>query len=208
MFASFSRPFAVLTRTRSPSTSIQTGETCGEPSSISSARKAKFVPVSSSRARSDSPAITEFVHEPCIGPIFGRDHVRREGAHQSRDGNPRRARGGRLDRLDREPCRARQAAPERRRDRDGRPDARGDARNAQHARADRPAGDDVRQQLRHPLALLPLALVLPHRAVRAQPRRPRPTPRRTAASPSSTTRTRSPSGCRRPATTPRSSAST
>ncbi len=56
---------------------------------------------------------------------------------------------------------------------DGRPAARSDARAAEDPGAARRAGDDLRQQLRRLLALLPLAIDVPHRAVRPQPRRAR-----------------------------------
>ena len=61
--------------------------------------------------------------------------------------------------------------PQRPRPHDRRPDGRVDARHAEREDADRRPGRHVRQQLRLVLALLPVALDLPHRPVRAQPRR-------------------------------------
>ena len=43
-FLSFTRPTAVFTSIVSPSRSTHTGETCGEPSGMRVARKAKFLP--------------------------------------------------------------------------------------------------------------------------------------------------------------------
>jgi hypothetical protein len=134
--------------------------------------------------------------------------VRREGAHQSRDGNPRRARvAGSIVSIESQAARAKP-----------RPNVvviETDDQTLEEMRVMRNTlaligrqGTTFRQQLRHPLALLPVALVLPSPGNTRTTTASSPTPRRTAAFPGSTTRTRSPSGCRTRATTPRSSAST
>ena len=91
------------------------------------------------------------------------------------------------------------------RDRDRRSDGRVDAGHGQRQLADRRPRGEVPQQLRQPLALLPLAGHLPHRPIRAQPRRARQRARRPAALPASrpcTETTTWPSGFRTPGTTP------
>ena len=74
------------------------------------------------------------------------------------------------------------------------------------------AGHDVHQLLRHRLAVLPVAVVDPPRAVRAQPRRARQPPAerrlRALAGARRATRRRSRRGCTTRATAPRCSAST